>query len=171
MRILVRVALGVCALLFAVPALTQSIPDLWHHVYNPSRLHIHMARIIATGVIVDATHGKRKDGVRKEADGDCHGWLKLDAGQEYLLNAGNKSDEGGNLVFEVVCMFPVTQADAKKACRGYTNGIQVPRPGTHVRMIGSWVQDDNHAHWNEIHPVQSIEILPIELPTGGEWAD
>lgn len=147
-----------------------SLRELWGHVYNPTRLKIHLGRIAAVGTIVDATHGRRKDGVRKEADGDCHGWLKLDSGQEELLNAGNKSDEEGNLVFEIVCMFPVTQADAKKSCHGYTNAIRVPRVGTHVRMIGSWVQDDNHAKWNEIHPVESIEVLPVELPTGGEWA-
>ena len=113
-----------------------------------------------TGTIVDATHGKRKDGVRKEADGDCHGWLKLDSGQEQFLNAGNKSDEENNLVFEIVCMFPVKQADAVAACKDYVNPIKLPKVGSHVKMTGSWVMDDNHAKWQEIHPVMSIEVLP-----------
>lgn len=127
-------------------------------MYNPQRLTVHKACLTVTGVIVDATHGKRKSGVRKEADGDCHGWLKLDPGQEKLLNAGNKSDEDGNLVFEIVYLYPVTQADAKAACKGYINKVKLPAIGTHVTMTGSWVQDSNHAHWNELHPVSSIVI-------------
>jgi hypothetical protein len=43
--------------------------------------------IEVTGTIVDATNGKRKDGVRKEGDGDTHGWLKRDSQFENLLNA------------------------------------------------------------------------------------
>jgi len=53
--------------------------------------------------MVDATKGSERDGVRHEADGDTHGWLKLDSQFQNLLNAGNISDEGGNLVFEIVC--------------------------------------------------------------------
>jgi len=134
--------------------------SLWaKHVYNPQRLLIHERCASVTGVIVDATHGKRKDGVRKEADGDCHGWLKLDAEHAKFLNAGNISDEEGNLVFEIVCMFPVTQKDALSACKGYKNKIKLPRVGSHVRMTGSWVEDTNHAKWMEIHPVSSVEVL------------
>jgi len=132
---------------------------LWKHVYNPSRLTVHDPCVSVTGTIVDATKGKRHDGLRHEADGDTHGWLKLDPGQEKYLNAGNKSNEDGNLVFEVVCKFKVTQADAKVACSDYVSTIVIPPVGTHVRMTGSWVMDDNHAHWNEIHPVSRIEVI------------
>jgi len=130
------------------------------HVYKPERLEVHAANVTVSGIIVDATSGKRKSGVRKEADGDCHGWLKLDPGQEKYLNAGNMSNEEGNLVFEIVCMFTVTQPDAKSACKGYTNQIKLPPVGSHVKMTGTWVKDDNHAHWNELHPVTSITVLP-----------
>ena len=147
----------VLVLLLAVPLWAQDSP--LKHVYKPERLLVHKASVTLTGTIVDATHDKRKDGVRKEADGDCHGWLKLDPGQEQFLNAGNKSHEEGNLVFEVVCMFPVTQADAKSACKGYKNQIKLPPVGNHVKMIGQWVQDENHARWNELHPVTAIEAL------------
>jgi hypothetical protein len=34
--------------------------------------------VTVTGMFVDATHGKRRDGVRHEGDGDAHAWLKLD---------------------------------------------------------------------------------------------
>jgi hypothetical protein len=80
---------------------------------------------------------KKRDGVRHEADGDTHGWLKLDPEFENLLNAGNISDEGGNLVFEIVCRFPVTQADAKSACQNYTNHVTLPPVGSHVRIVGT----------------------------------
>jgi hypothetical protein len=75
--------------------------------------------VVVTGTIMDATaneRSKRSDGVRHEPDGDSHGWLQLDKGFENLLNAGNLSDEGGNLVFEIICRYPVSQSEAKAAC-------------------------------------------------------
>ena len=153
-------SLAVLLILASVSFAQQKCNDaFWHHVYKPERLIVHKMCATVTGTVVDATAGKRKDGVRHEADGDCHGWLRLDPGQEKYLNAGNKSDEGGNLVYEIVCLFPVTQADAKSACKGYKSPITLPAVGSHVRMTGSWVQDTNHAKWNEIHPVESIEVL------------
>jgi uncharacterized protein YraI len=134
--------------------------SVWTHVYHPTRLIIKKSCLAVTGTIVDATAGKKSDGVRHEPDGDTHGWLKLDAGYADLLNAGNKSDEGGNLVFEIVCRFPVTQPDAKKACKGYTDTIHLPPVGSHVRIVGTYVQDTFHAKWNEIHPVSSISEIP-----------
>jgi hypothetical protein len=74
--------------------------------------------------------------------------------------AGNLSDEGGNLVFEIVCRFPVTQTDAKAACQGYTDHVMLPPVGSHVRIVGSYVQDTFHAQWIEIHPVTSISVVP-----------
>ena len=115
--------------------------------------------ITVTGTIVDATNGKKADGVRHEADGDTHGWLKVDPEFANLLNAGNKSAEGGNLVFEIVCEFPVTQADAKSACQAFNSAVKIPPAGSHVRIVGSYVQDTNHAKWMEIHPVTSIEVV------------
>jgi hypothetical protein len=129
---------------------------LWKHTYKPERLKVLAPCVTFRGVIVDATHGKRKDGVRKEADGDTHGWLHLDKGQEKYLNKGNMDFEDGNLVFEIVCRFPVSQADAKAACKNYKNTVNLPPVGTHVAMTCPWVQDDNHAHWNECHPVSEI---------------
>jgi hypothetical protein len=97
---------------------------------------------------------------RHEKDGDTHGWLKPDTEFQNLVNAGNVSDEGGNLVFEIVCRFPVTQADAKAACQGYTDHVTIPPVGSHVRIVGSYVQDTFHAKWMEIHPVTSITVIP-----------
>jgi len=133
---------------------------LWSHVYHPTRLVVKQPCATVTGTIVDATNGGEPDGVRHEADGDTHGWLKVDAGFEDLLNPGNLSNEGGNLVFEIVCKFKVTQADAKPACSAFTNSIEIPPVGSHVQIVGSYVRDTNHAQWMEIHPVTSIKIIP-----------
>jgi len=138
----------------------QCDDSLWEHVYNPQRLIVKQKCIAVTGTIVDASNGKWPDGVRHEADGDTHGWLNVDSAFKNLLNAGNLSNEGGNLVFEVVCEFRVTQADAKAACPStYHNAVVLPPVGSHVRIVGSYVQDTNHARWMEIHPVTSIEVI------------
>jgi hypothetical protein len=113
-----------------------------------------------TGTIVDATKGRQPDGVRHEPDGDTHGWLQVDAPYTAMLNAGNNSAEGGNLVFEIVCRFPVTQPDAQSGCSGYTDQVQLPPVGSHVSIVGTYVQDTFHAQWNEIHPVTSISVVP-----------
>jgi hypothetical protein len=150
-------------LFFPLSASAQSTSTcdttLWVHVYNPKRLIIHDACISVTGTIVDATHGKRKDGLRHEGDGDTHGWLKLDPMFKGLVNAGNVSDEDGNLVFEVICKYRVTQKDAIAPCRAFTSSVVIPPVGSHVRITGSYVQDQEHAKWMEIHPVTKIEVL------------
>jgi uncharacterized protein YraI len=137
--------------------------NLWNHVYHSYRLIVKQQCIAVTGTFVDATatqRVKQPDGVRHEGDGDTHGWLKVDPEFQNLLNAGNMSDEDGNLVFEVICRFPVTQKDAQSACQGYTDHIVLPPVGSRVRIVGSYVQDTFHAQWNEIHPVTSITVIP-----------
>jgi hypothetical protein len=134
--------------------------SLWTNVYHPDRLIVKQRCIAVTGTIVDATNGKEPDGVRHEADGDTHGWLKLDAEFQNLLSAGNISQEGGNLVFEVACKFPVTQPDAKTACQNFTNQVNLPAVGSRVRIVGTLVQDTFHAQWIEIHPVTNITVIP-----------
>ena len=117
---------------------------LWDHVYNPQRLIVNQKCISVTGTIVDATNGKRSDGVRKEPDGDTHGWLKVDPQFKNLLNAGNMSDEGGNLVYEIVCKFKVSQAAAKGACPlTYHTPVQLRAVGSHVKIVGSYVSSDH----------------------------
>jgi len=112
---------------------------------------------------VDATATQSKhqtDGTRHEKDGDTHGWLEVDSGFENLLNSGSMNNENGNLVFEIICRFPVTQTDAKAACQGYADPISLPPVGSHVRIVGRFVQDTFHGQWNEIHPVTSISVIP-----------
>jgi len=134
---------------------------LWQHVYNPSRLLVKQDCVTVTGTIVDATANQSRhqpDGVRHEADGDTHGWLKVDSQFANLINPGNTSDEGGNLVFELVCHYKVTQSDAKPACAGFNDHTAIPPVGTNVAITGTFVQEKNHAKWDEIHPVSSIKV-------------
>ena len=141
-----------------IPPSTGCDDSLWSHVYHPMRLIVQQQCIAVTGTIVDATAGKEPDGVRHEADGDTHGWLKVDPEFQKLLNAGNQNDEGGNLVFEIICRFPVTQPDAKTACANYKDKVTLPPVGSHVRIVGVYVHDTFHGQWMEMHPVTSIAV-------------
>jgi hypothetical protein len=135
--------------------------SLWEHVYHPSRLLVQHDCVSITGVIMDATAHQahhQPDGVRHEPDGDTHGWLKVDPQFANLINAGNTSDEDGNLVFEIVCHYHVTQVDAVASCVGFSDTTTIPPVGTHVAIRGTLVTETNHKKWNEIHPVTSIGI-------------
>jgi hypothetical protein len=136
---------------------------LWQHVYNPTRLIVKQDCLTVTGTMVDATANQathQPDGVRHEPDGDTHGWLQVDPPFASLINAGNTSVDGGNgnLIFEIVCHFAVTQADAKPACAGFANHTTIPPIGAHVAVTGTFVTEQNHLKWNEIHPVSSIKV-------------
>jgi len=100
---------------------------------------------------------------RREADGDWHIGLRLNAGQESLLNAKNVSEQQGNLVAEIVCAVPITQADAVSACASYTNTIPVPAVGAHISVTGPFVLDADHG-WNEIHPVWALTNVTPSSP-------
>jgi hypothetical protein len=138
--------------------------NLWKHVYNPQRLNVKKVCTSVTGVIMDATANEKKrqkDGQRHEADGDGHGWLKLDSGQEDVIIAGNTATQQGNLVFEIICRYRVTQADAKAACKDFKSSVGLPPVGSHVRITGSLIEDLDHKPIHrEIHPVTRIEVLP-----------
>jgi hypothetical protein len=133
---------------------------LWQHVYHPTRLLVSQDCITVTGKIVDATAHQshhQADGARHEGDGDTHGWLQVDPQFANLINAGNTSDEEGNLVFELVCHYNVSQQDAQPSCSGYHDTTVIPPVGTHVAITGTFVTEKNHGKWNEIHPVSSIK--------------
>ena len=145
-----------------VPGSTSMIgcgDSLWDHVYHPERLLVLQDCVTVTGTIVDATANQathQADGVRHEPDGDTHGWLNVDSEFANLINAGNMSDEDGNLVFEIVCHYPVSQQDAIASCQGFKDHTVIPPIGAHVAITGTLVREKNHKHWNEIHPVSRI---------------
>jgi hypothetical protein len=125
---------------------------LWDHVYHPKRLVVVQKCISVTGTIYHA---------KKEADGDDHIQLKLDDQYAGLLNDRNNVGQKGCLVLEPICQNAVTQTDAIEACRDFHSDVEVPKKGSHVRVLGSYVLDSEQpGHgWMEIHPVTSIEVV------------
>jgi hypothetical protein len=121
----------------------------WVHVYDPDRLHVLDRCKVVTGVIAERN---------ADPDGDEHMLLKLDKGQNDLLLKKNYSKKEGDLVVEVVCVNNITRKRAKGACDGYTNNVQLPSVGDHVRVTGSYV-NDTHNGWAEIHPATKIEKI------------
>ena len=130
----------------SVSCFAQCDGTLWKYVYHPCRFIVYDSCRTVTGTIKN---------LKKEPDGDWHIRLKLDAGQEQMLNAKNIARQHGCLVAEVVCANPITQSDAKKPCEGCPKNIKVPKRGTHGKVTGTFVNDKPHG-WNEIHPVYEL---------------
>jgi hypothetical protein len=158
--------------LLASPLAAQTAPPpkpvcdatLWEHVYHSERLKVIRLCTTVTGIIVDATKGRNKDGARREADGDSHNWLKLDPGQDDLLLRGNVIAQNGNIVFELICRYPVTQKDAISSCQNFPakSKVILPPVGSHVAITGSLIEDlDHQPIHREIHPVSSIIVVPV----------
>ena len=123
---------------------------LWQHVYHPTRLKVVEKCIQVTGTIFH---------VKREADGDDHIQVKVDSPFDKLLNDRNRTVQAGSLVVEPVCEGPVTQADAVAACKDFHSPVRLPKDGTQVKILGSFVLDTEANHgWTEIHPVTSITL-------------
>jgi len=127
-------------------AATGCDASLWDHVYSPKRLQQLAPCISVTGIV---------DESNADADGDQHFLLKLDPGQDTLVNKRNQKKKSGDIVLEVVCANPTTMKKPKSACAGYTNPIRIPAVGEHVKATGTYVID-SHNGWAEIHPVSSF---------------
>jgi hypothetical protein len=130
-------------------AATGCDASLWDHVYSPARLHQLAPCLSVTGVIDESS---------VDEDGDQHFLLKLDPGQDRLVNKRNAKKKAGDIVLEIVCANPTTMKKPKSACTGYTNRIQIPAVGAHVRVTGTYVID-SHNGWAEIHPVSKLQVL------------
>jgi len=126
---------------------TQCDSALWGHVYRPERLTVLDSCTTVRGIL---------EGEIRERDGDIHLRLKLDSQFESMLNEKNRSAQYGDLVLEVICQSPVTQADAVSFCNTQDRTWEIPPVGTHVQVTGPYVLDTQHG-WNEIHPVNSIQ--------------
>jgi len=148
-----RVNLFLLFLFLTGPTITwisgQCDSSLWVHVYHNYRLKVIQECKTVTGVV---------DSKRREKDGDYHIRLRLDSGQENLLNDKNISEQHGCLVIEIICSCEVTQSDAISSCEGFVNNLKVPEIGDHIRVTGSYVYDTQHG-WNEIHPITKIVVL------------
>jgi hypothetical protein len=130
------------------PAASDCNPALWEHVYDPERLEVIDKCKVVTGVIEEQDQNE---------DGDTHMLLKLDPGQDSLVNNRNLKKKNGDLVVEVVCANAVSDKKAKEACTNYSNAIPLPKVGDHATVTGSYV-NDSHNGWMEIHPVSGILV-------------
>ncbi len=132
----------------------SNLPFLWKHIHDPKisggskdRLPIQQYCTSVTGTILSQT---------VENDGDAHIRLILDPQYSQLSRPANYKNE---LVVEVICWDPtkITYSAAQQACQGIKpHFIDIPQPGTHVFVSGSYVYDSQHGNWGEIHPVDSL---------------
>jgi uncharacterized protein YraI len=136
----------------SAPTASGCDSSLWGHVYNKTRLAVIQPCTTVSGKLHI---------VRREKDGDVHMQLTLDPQFSGLLNALNKSKQNDALVIETMCDHPPTQPDAVSACHGFSQKFAALSEGAHVKVTGSYVQDNDPNHgWREIHPITAVEILP-----------
>jgi hypothetical protein len=131
------------------PAATGCDASLWNHVYSPKRLQQLATCVSVTGMIDESS---------VDDDGDQHFLLKLDPGQDTLVNKRNDKKKSGDIVLEIVCANPTTMKKPLSACAGYVNPIAILPVGAHVRATGTYVLD-SHNGWVEIHPVSKLERM------------
>jgi hypothetical protein len=119
-------------------------------VHNPDRLQILDPCKHAEGVVVDVAH---------EDDGDYHIWFKADPGYDYLLNPNNHFQARPAMLAEITpeCPPSTNPPDAQSAARCPKTSLPIPKLGDHVAIDGPWVLDTDHG-WQEVHPVESIQI-------------
>lgn len=121
--------------------------------------------------VMDATHGKRKDGQQDEASFDNYIFIRVEAQTSGLFARGNLVAEFGNLVFQCVCENGASkQADAMSACHGFES--KIPAVGSHVPITGSLVTDLEHELLHNVAPpVSRIDASSINLRLGPpHWA-
>jgi len=150
-----------------VPGEPCPIADPLGGVYEPERLRVvnkDMPCITVEGTI---------DCQFTAPDGDRHISLRLDKKyeDEGILTPPNRLQIclpfhlGRHLVAEVIpqhCQPRLLEPKANVNCadRGGFISPNVPRDGTHVSMMGTYVFDTGHFSWAEIHPVFAIDQTP-----------
>jgi len=114
-------------------------------IYHPARLTVINPCQTVTGTVA---------ALRPEGDGDYHIRVTLDPPYAHLINQTNIDKQHGDLVVEIPCVNPVTQADAQATCSRIEPRLklQAPKVGQHISVTGPYVNDGEHG-WNEIHPI------------------
>lgn len=102
-------------------------------VYDPTRLEVRQQCLWFRGTVTD---------VSRREDGDLHVDILPAAGYSRYLNDGNRKDQNGAMVVEIM------------------PGQKFPAPeaGERIGVFGTWVHD-SHNDWNEIHPVWAIDYI------------
>lgn len=146
--------------------------SLWAHVYDPDRLILLQHCIEVTGIVWETP--------TKEGDGDYHIMVRLDSGQNFYLNSKNYKYKDSCLVVEAVCavenskhkgrvkttlFYRLLYADLEESCENYFNNVYIPKKGEHIKIIGPLIIDAGEYSlvphgWQEIHPVNKIEVIP-----------
>ena len=121
--------------------------SLWRHIYQPKRLTVIDICKTVSGTIVNHM---------RMADGDFHIRVKLDPQFENILKSANYAQQDGYLIVEPICQTPPRARAAAPFCENFHQNINIPPDGAHVSIIGSYVLDEEHDRWAEIHPVTSI---------------
>ena len=128
------------------------------NVYHEDRLEVRNRCLTVTGTVAYVAH---------EDDGDFHVDLSLPPGEAHLLNQGNRADQYGQLVTEIVPADEpgCTPGKPPRPPHGsYNYGIctgadlTAPPVGARVTVTGPYVLDANHG-WMEIHPVWAIKVI------------
>jgi hypothetical protein len=134
--------------------------SLWRHTFQPKRLTIIDICKTVSGTIASIWHME---------DGDAHINVKLDPQFENLLKPANYAQQNGSLVVEAICHWTPTHPPVVPYCQNFHQNINIPPVGTHVTITGSYVLDEEHQRWAEIHPVTSIVLSPAEnIPPSAE---
>ncbi|MFN2466311.1 MAG: hypothetical protein ABR598_08630 [Candidatus Dormibacteria bacterium] len=126
------------------PPVATTCGDPAVHVYHPYRLQLLDRCRTVSGVVA---------AIRSEPDGDYHVLLRLDVQFASMLRPANNALQHGELVLEPICQHRVTQADAIGPCGGGLPLVSLQPVGTHVWATGSYVLDNDHEGWAELHPL------------------
>jgi len=141
----------------------QCDQSLWRHIFQPKRLTVIDNCKTVSGTII--SHRLQSSHATSEGDGDIHIRIKLDPQFASILKPANYAEQNGYLVVEPICQAPPTAPVAIPYCKDFHQNINIPPDGTHVTLTGSYVLDEDHHRWAEIHPVTSIVQSPAKNTT------
>jgi hypothetical protein len=127
--------------------------SLWRHIFQERRLTIIDSCKTVSGTIV--SHDPREDG-------DILVRVKLDLQFTNLLTPSNYAQGNGYLVVEAICQTTPRVPPVIPFCKNFHQNINIPPVDTYVTITGSYVLDEEHQRWAEIHPVTSIVPSPAE---------
>jgi hypothetical protein len=127
--------------------------SLWRHIFQPKRLTVIDICKTVMGTIVS---------IDPREDGDIYIEVKLDPQFTNILTPASYTQQNGYLVVESICQTTPKTPAAVPYCQNFHQNINIPPIGTHVTITGSYVLDEEHQRWAEIHPVTSIVPSPAE---------